>query len=66
MGGVAKIPSITRHVEADDMANAVAGAIWLVSEHGGQFFLPEAYGIEFRANGIPGRHNDHPATERFW
>ena len=26
------------------MANAVAGAIWLVSEHGGQFFLPEAYG----------------------
>jgi hypothetical protein len=29
---------------ADDMANAVAGAIWLLSEHGGQFFLPEAYG----------------------
>ena len=26
------------------MVNAVAGAIWLVSEHAGQFFVPESCG----------------------
>ena len=29
-------------MEATIWANAAAGAIWLVSEHGGQFFVPES------------------------
>ena len=52
---------------SDDMANAVAGAIWLVSEHGGQFFVPEAYGerVSSKWNYLDGL-SGHPATERFW
>jgi Phage Terminase len=29
---------------SDDIANAVAGVIWLTSEHVGRFVMPEAYG----------------------
>jgi hypothetical protein len=52
---------------SDDMANAVAGAIWLVSEHGGQFFVPGAYGerVSSRWNYLDGLNND-AAAERLW
>lgn len=52
---------------SDDIANAVAGAIWLVSEQAGQFFVPESYGdrVSSKWNYLEGL-NDHRGTERFW
>ena len=52
---------------SDDIANAVAGAIWLVAEQAGQFFVPEAYGdrVSSTWNYLEGL-NDHRGTERFW
>lgn len=35
---------------SDDIANAVAGVIWLASEHAGQFILPEVYGERICTN----------------
>jgi hypothetical protein len=51
---------------SDDIANAVAGVICLASEHGGQFFVPEAYGerVSSKWNYLEGL-NDHRGTERF-
>jgi len=48
------------------MANAVAGAIWLVSEHGRQFFLPESCGerVSSKWNYLDGLNNH--AAGRFW
>ena len=52
----------------DDIANAVAGVIWLASEHGGQFIMPEAYGervcsdLNFYLEGLSAR----PIADRYW
>src|SRR5262249_2972161 len=52
---------------SDDMANASVGAIWLVSEHGSQFFAPESYGerVSSKWNYLDGL-TGHSAAERFW
>jgi hypothetical protein len=52
---------------SDDMANAVAGAISLVSEHGRQFFVPEGYGdrVSSKWNYLDGLSGQR-TTERFW
>ena len=51
---------------SDDMANAVAGVIWLISEHAGQFFLPESCGerVSSKWNYLDGLSKQ--TTERFW
>ena len=49
---------------SDDMANAVAGAIWLVSEHGGQFFRAGSiWGAGFEQMELPGR-NERSSGDR--
>jgi len=53
---------------SDDIANAVAGVIWLTSEHGGQFIMPEAYGervcsdLNFYLEGL----SAGPIADRYW
>ena len=53
---------------SDDIANAVAGVIWLVSEHAGQFIMPEAYGervcsdLNFYLEGL----SAGPIADRYW
>jgi hypothetical protein len=53
---------------SDDVSNAVAGVIWLASEHGGQFIMPEAYGervcsdLNFYLEGL----SAGPIADRYW
>jgi Phage Terminase len=53
---------------SDDIANAVAGVIWLVTEHAGQFVMPEAYGerlcsdLNFYLEGL----SAGPIADRYW
>jgi hypothetical protein len=53
---------------SDDIANAVAGVIWLASEHAGQFIMPEAYGervcsdLNFYMDGL----SAEAVRERYW
>jgi hypothetical protein len=52
---------------SDDIANAVAGAICLASDHGGQFFMPEACGERvFSDWNFHDDMSDRPAAGRFW
>jgi hypothetical protein len=52
---------------SDDIANAVAGAICLASDHGGQFFMPESCGKRvFSDWNFDTGLNDRPAVGRFW
>jgi hypothetical protein len=53
---------------SDDIANAIAGVIYLASEHAGQFMVPEAYGervcsdLNFYLEGLSAA----AARERYW
>jgi hypothetical protein len=52
---------------SDDIANSVAGVIWLVSEHGGQVTMPAVYGdrICSRWNFYTEGLSELPASERY-
>src|SRR5262249_3815060 len=52
----------------DDIANAVAGVIWLALQHGGEFIMPEAYGervcsdLNFYIDGL----STEAVRQRYW
>jgi hypothetical protein len=53
---------------SDDIANSVAGVIWVTLEHAGQSVIPEAYGervcsdLNFYLEGLSSR----PTPDRYW